>query len=159
MVKKKNKLQVNQTVINKITVSADVNDSDINVKFKGKNAIQQAIDSITDASSTNRYQIIVKQGLYKVDKASDFIGYRGYPSMIYPKDYVDIIGQGKERTVVWAELPYDDAAIGASIDGNTYPREKYQTLYNAARDMTISDITFVGKNLRYVKANHLRLSA
>ena len=132
-----------------IFVSADLNDTDALVKFKGNNAIQQAIDSITDASAINRYRIVVKKGLYKITQANEFLGYRGYPAMVCPKDFVDIVGQGKDKTIVWAELPHDDAQIGVSVDGNTYPRDKYQTIYNYAVDMTISDITFVGKNLRY----------
>ena len=132
-----------------IVVSADLDDTDVTVKFKGKNAIQNALDSITDATSKNRYRIIVKSGLYKITQANEFIGYRGYPSMILAKDYVDIIGQGKDNTVVWAELPYDDANVGNSIDGNKYNRGLFQTLYNYADDCLIANITFVAKNIRY----------
>ena len=130
-----------------IWVSADV--TDIDVAFTGANAIQLALDSITDASAKNRYVIRVKKGLYKITKATDFLGYRGYPAMILTKDHVDIIGQGEHNTIVWAELPYDDAAIGPSVDGNVYPRHQYQTVYDYADDSEIKDITFVAKNLRY----------
>ena len=132
-----------------IEVSADENDT---TQFKGKNAIQEAIDSITDATDTNRYRIIVKKGLYKITQANEFIGNIGYPTMVCPKDYVDIVGQGEDNTIVWAELPYIDANIGESVDGNTYLRDRYQTLYNYAGNVTIKNITFVAKNLRYV--NH-----
>lgn len=132
-----------------IWVSADTSDTDTQVKFKGNNAIQLALDSITDASATNRYVIRAKQGLYKITKATDFLGYRGYPAMILTKNHVDIVGQGIDNTVVWAELPYDDAQIGASVDGNTYPRSSYQTVYDYADDSKLKDITFVAKNLRY----------
>lgn len=134
-----------------ITVSADTNDTA--AKFTGKNAIQLALGSITDATAKNRYVIIVKKGLYKITQANEFIGYRGYPAMVVPKDHVDIIGSGEGKTIVWAELPYDDADVGASIDGNVYPRSQYQTLYDYADDCEIKDITFVAKNLRYV--NHI----
>lgn len=130
-----------------IIVSADVNDA--TAAFKGNNAIQNALDSITDATAKNRYVIRVKKGLYKITKANEFLGYRGYPAMILTKDHVDIIGQGEDNTIVWAELPYDDAQIGASVDGNTYPRSSYQTVYDYADDSEIRDITFVAKNLRY----------
>ena len=130
-----------------IWVSADVTDTD--AAFTGPNAIQLALDSITDASAKNRYVIRVKKGLYKITKATDFLGYRGYPAMILTKDHVDIIGQGEHNTIVWAELPYDDAAIGPSIDGNVYPRHQYQTVYDYADDSEIKDITFIAKNLRY----------
>ena len=136
--------------LTEIIVSADVND--IEALFKGKNAIQQALDSITDASKDKRYRIIVKQGLYKITQASEFIGNIGYPAMVCPKDWVDIVGQGEDKTIIWAELPYDDGSISASVDGNTYARDKYQTIYNYAGNHTIKDLTFVAKNLRYV--NH-----
>ena len=129
------------------------NENDLEAQFKGKNAIQEAIDSITDASSTNRYRIVVKQGLYKITQANEYIGNIGYPAMVCPKDYVDIVGQGEDNTIVWAELPYDDAEIGASIDGQVYDRNRYQTLYHYAGNMVIKDLTFVAKNLRYV--NHI----
>ncbi|AMW78657.1 hypothetical protein AMD27_07000 [Acinetobacter sp. TGL-Y2] len=135
--------------INEIWVSADLNDSDPRVKFKGKNAIQLALDSITDAGPNNRYIIWVKKGLYKITKATEFLGYRGYPAMVLTKDHVDIFGQGENNTIVWAELPYSDADIGPSIDGNIYPREQYQTVYDYADDSEIKDITFIAKNLRY----------
>lgn len=130
-----------------IWVSADV--SDTTAAFTGKNAIQLALNSITDASPANRYTVRAKKGLYKIDKASEFIGYIGYPSMIEMKDYVDVVGQGEGNTIVWAELPYNDADIGLSVNGQEYPRNQYQTIYNFAKDAEARDITFVAKNLRY----------
>ena len=129
------------------------NENDLEAQFKGKNAIQEAIDSITDASSTNRYRIVVKQGLYKITQANEYIGNIGYPAMVCPKDYVDIVGQGEDNTIVWAELPYEDSEIGASVNGQVYDRNRYQTLYHYAGNMVIKDLTFVAKNLRYV--NHI----
>ena len=130
--------------VTEITVSADT--SDTTAAFTGKNAIQLALDSITDASEQNRYRIIAK-GIFKVDKASDYIGYRGYPSMILAKDNVEIVGDG--NTVVSAELPYDDAEIGLSVDGGNYPRIQYQTLYTYASNALIQGIEFIAKNIRY----------
>ena len=140
------------TVTNRMTeiyVSADLNDNDSLVKFKGKNAIQQAIDSITDASESNRYKVIVKAGLYKITQANEFIGNKGYPAMVCPKDFVDIVGQGIGSTTVWAELPADDSQVGLSVDGKQFDRYRYQTIYNYAGNSLISDITFVAVNLRY----------
>lgn len=114
--------------------------------FTGKNAVQLAIDSINDASVNKRY-VITAKGFYKVNSAADVIGYPGYPSMILAKDHVDIIGDGK--TVFWCELPYNDAAIGPSANGQTYPRTQYQTLYSYAKDCLIKDVTFVVVNARY----------
>lgn len=127
-----------------ILTSADT--SDTSAAFVGKNAVQLALNSITDATDKKRYAIRAK-GLHKVNVASDVIGYPGYPSMILAKDHVDIIGDGK--TVFWCELPYNDADIGPSANGSTYPRTQYQTLYSYAKDSLIKDVTFVIVNGRY----------
>ena len=142
-------LSVEKPKVTVITASPDLNSTS---QFKGKNCVQLALDSITDASEQNRYVIKVAKGLAKITQANEFIGYRGYPCMICPKDWVDIVGEGIGETILWAELPYDDAQIGASIDGNTYPRDKYQAIYNYSGNSTISDLTIVCKNLRYT--NH-----
>lgn len=142
-------LSVEKPKVTVITASPDLNSTS---QFKGKNCVQLALDSITDASEQNRYVIKVAKGLAKITQANEFIGYRGYPAMICPKDWVDIVGDGIGETILWAELPYDDANIGASVDGNTYPRDRYQAIYNYSGNSTISDLTIVCKNLRYT--NH-----
>ena len=136
-----------------IWVTFDENSTDPTFKFKGKNAIQEAIDSVTDATTSNPYAVMVWRGVSKNTTAKDFKANPGYPAIVKTKDHVSIIGQGEHNTIVWAELPYDDADIGASADGNIYPRASYQTLYDMADDCVIKDITFVAKNLRYT--NHL----
>ena len=139
----------NENRVTEIWVSADSTDTDTKVKFRGKNAIQLALNSITDATMGNRYIIRVKKGLYKITKATDFIGYPGYPAMILTKNHVDIVGQGIDNTIVWAELPYNDEDVGPSANGQTYSRFQYQTVYDYADDSELKDICFVGKNLRY----------
>jgi hypothetical protein len=142
-------LSVEKPKVTVITASPDPNST---AQFKGKNCVQLALDSITDASEQNRYVIKVARGLAKITQANEFIGYRGYPCMICPKDWVDIVGEGIGETILWAELPYDDANIGASVDGNTYPRDRYQAIYNYSGNSKISNLTIVCKNLRYT--NH-----
>ena len=105
----------------------------------GNNAVQLALNSITDNSENNRYIINVANGLYEIHKKEDFIGNPGYPAMICPKDHVDIIGQGKDSTILWADL----------TESPTEPIDLYQTIYNWANDCTISNITFVCKKIRY----------
>ena len=132
------------TQVTEIITSADTGDT--SAEFTGKNAVQLALDSISNASFKKKY-IIRAKGFHKVDKASDVIGYPGYPSMILAKDHVDIIGDG--NTIFWLELPFNDADIGPSANGNTYPRIQYQTLYSYAKDCLIKDVTFVVVNARY----------
>lgn len=135
---------VSTTQSTEIITSADI--SDASADFTGKNAVQLALNSISNASFKKKY-IIRAKGFHKVDKASDVIGYPGYPSMILAKDHIDIIGDG--NTVFWLELPFNDADIGPSADGNIYPRSQYQTLYSYAKDSLIKDVTFVVVNARY----------
>ena len=142
-------LSVEKPKVTVITASPDLNST---AQFKGKNCVQLAIDSITDASEQNRYVIKVAKGLAKITQANEYIGYRGYPCMICPKDWVEIVGAGIGETILWAELPHDDANIGASVDGNTYPRDRYQAIYNYSGNSKISNLTIVAKNLRYT--NH-----
>lgn len=132
------------TQITEIITSADTGDT--SAEFTGKNAVQLALNSISNASFKKKY-IIKAKGFHKLDTASDVIGYPGYPSMILAKDHVDIIGDG--NTVFWLELPFNDADIGPSPDGNIYPRNRYQVLYSYAEDSLIQDVTFVAKNIRY----------
>ncbi|WP_439356487.1 hypothetical protein ABXR97_00705 [Acinetobacter seifertii] len=134
---------------NYIWISSDENETDPKVTFKGKNAWQLAINSITDATATNRYEIHDIGTTYKIDKAVDFIGYPGYPAMILTKDHVDLVGQGRGKTVIYAELPYNDDDIGPSANGQTYPRLQYQTIYSYANDAVMKDMTCIAKNLRY----------
>ena len=134
------------TIINQ-TKSDDgiiINDVRLNVVTNGVNAVQNALEAITDASPKNIYNLRVKSGLYKVTNSSQFLGYPGYPAMILAKDYVNIIGESKNDCIVWAELPYNDAEIDTNINRNLH-----QTIYNWA-ECTIENITFVGKNIRYV---------
>lgn len=121
----------------------------VSATANGANAIQNKIDSIADATDKNRYQIDVDAGVYKVEQANQFLGYPTYPAMICPKSHIDIVGKGLDKTIVWAELPYIDANISNASNGEVYPRERYQTIYNYADDVTIQGITFVGQNLRY----------
>lgn len=131
-----------------IVVSADENDT--SAAFTGKNAIQLALNSISNNSATNRYVIKPKPGLYKITNSSEFLGLPGYPCMILMKDYVDIIGVDRDNTIIWAELPYNDADIDTSITGNKIDRLLHQTVWNYANDAKMANVTLVAKNLRYV---------
>lgn len=116
---------------------------------QGNNAVQLALNSITDNSKNNRYTINVENGIYKIASATDFLGNvsNNYPAMIVPKDYVDIKGQSKSSTIIWAELPYDDSVLASQT---VLARDKFQTIWGWANESKISNITFIGKNMRYV---------
>lgn len=118
---------------------------DVSKEIGGNNAVQNALDLITDNSPNKRYQINVANGIYEIFNASSFLGNPTYPAMICPKDHVDIVGTSKSSTILSAELPYSDGSIDSAL-----LREKFQTIYNWADDVLIKNITFLGKNLRYV---------
>ena len=101
----------------------------------GKNAVQEAIDSITDNSYFKRYVIRAANGIYKVVNSSEYIGKTGYPAMICMKDYVDVEGQSTSDTIFWAELPYDDVNIDSLI-----VRELHQTLWNYAKEAKLKKL-------------------
>lgn len=111
--------------------------------FVGVNCIQDAIDSITDASETNRYRVYVKNGYYYVTNSSQYKGYPGYPSMICMKDWVELVGETENGVIIHAELPFEDADIDTQ-----YTRIQHQTMYNWAEWGNVRNLTLVGKNIR-----------
>jgi len=121
----------------------------VDADFIGVNCIQDAIDSITDATKDKRYTIYIKNGYYFVTNSSQYKGYLGYPSMICMKDYISLMGETMNGVVIHAELPYNDADIDISIDGLAHERIQHQTMYNFAVDGNVRNLTLVGKNLRY----------
>ena len=121
----------------------------------GPNAIQNAVNSITDASALRPYTVRAAAGVYKITNSSQFItGLPGSPAMIMTKDYVDVEGQSKEDVIVWAELPYNDADIDTAE-----PRNNHQTVWNYSDKSTIKNITFFAKNMRYVVHQDVGLEA
>jgi hypothetical protein len=128
--------------VTEIVVTANENAE--GYEFKGMNAVQLALNSITDASALKRYRIYVMPGLYKITNSSQFIGNIGYPAMICMKDYVDVVGHSKDSVIFWAELPYNDADIDTSVSRNLH-----QTVWNWATEAHMKNCTLVAKNIRY----------
>lgn len=135
--------QVAGNTVTTIIVSADP--TDVSAAFTGPNAVQLAIDSITDNSPSKRYRIFVKDGLYKITNSSQFIGNIGYPAMVMMKAHVDVEGQSMDGVVLWAELPYNDGDIDTAV-----PRVLHQTMWNMVADANVSNLRMVAKNIRYV---------
>lgn len=129
--------------VNQVIASADPDDTEAD--FTGPNAVQLAINSITDASASNKYVVFVKKGIYKITNSSQFIGNPGYPAMVRMVDYIDVVGQSIDGTILWAELPYNDGDIDTAI-----ARNLHQTVWNFAKGATMSNLTLYAKNIRYV---------
>ena len=126
-------------VTNIITVSVDGA-----TDFVGRNSIQDAIDSITDATATVRYKIEVANGFYYVLNGSEYKGSPSYPAMITMRDYISIEGESQEGVIIHAELPYLDVDIDTAVS-----RDLHQTVWNFAQEANISNVTLVGKYIRY----------
>lgn len=109
--------------------------------FTGRRAIQDAIDSITDADADNRYEIHVAKGVYTATQASEFDKTDYQPCFIEGKEHVDVIGVAKSDVIVIASLPDD---LGANFEYNDY-----QPVYWGMNDAVLKSMTIIGKNVRY----------
>lgn len=118
--------------------------SGIDADFCGLNAIGDALASITDASEINRYKILV-EGYFLFTLQTEF-DYEepqfGEPTVIIGKNWVDIEGLGKERTVIAVEL--DSGQI--FTDGKVYT-DFQPVMWNC--NGTLSNLALIGKNCRY----------
>lgn len=112
--------------------------------FAGNRAIEDAIESITNASEQNRYEILIYPGVYRALKTKDFNSFGSYPgnySFIRGKDYVSIKGTDRDKVVIKGELP-DDL-------GEKFSYASYSTIFWNVDHANIENLTVTGKNLRY----------
>lgn len=118
--------------------------SGVDADFCGLNAIGDALESITDASENNRYKIIV-DGYFLFKLQSDFVYSDpsfGEPTVIIGKNWVDIEGIGKDRTIVAVELTAGQAFTG----GKTYT-DFQPVMWNC--NGKLSNMSIIAKNCRY----------
>jgi len=115
----------------------------VDADFTGQFAIQAAIDSITDASSKNQYEIIFS-GIFECLQVSDFkkgdlVG-SGQKHFIEGKDYINLRGVGKDESIIKIHLP--------DTLGSTFAYSLYNgIMWNA--NANLSDFTIFGENCRY----------
>ncbi len=112
--------------------------------FSGNRAIQDAIESINDASADNRYEIIVYPGIYQATSTNHFnsrgsIG--GDYAFIRGRDFVSIKGTNRDSVIITGELP-DNL-------GENFSYGSYQTFFWNANEANIESITITAKNIRY----------
>jgi hypothetical protein len=148
--KKIEAIDISNVTYTTLTCSVDDNTTD----FTGRNCIQDAIDSITDASATNRYIVEIANGYYYVLNGSEYKGSPSYPAMITMQDYISINGESEKGVVIHAELPFEDGDIDTAVD-----RLLHQTLWNYGKESNVSNLTLVGKNIRYTVHMDSGLSA
>lgn len=128
---------------NRIIVKID-GTPDVDCDFSGNRCVQDAIESITDASEKNRYKIIVYPGTYQATSTNDFNseGSKGGDySFIRGKSFVSIKGTNRDSVVFLGELP-DNL-------GEKFSYGSYQTLFWNANQAHIENITIIAKNIRY----------
>ena len=112
------------------------------IDFSGLTAIKDALDSITDASETNRYTIHI-EGVFRFTDPQTALMYGGNEySAILMKDYVDIEGDGPGRSIIIMDFP----ANATFHSGKTYA--DYQPIY-LRRGHKVSGLKFIGRNCRY----------
>ena len=111
-------------------------------EFAGNRAIQDAIESITDASALNPYIIMVYPGVYEALLQADFNSQgsvSGNYAFIRGKDNVSVIGIDPKRCIIKGFLPDN---LGTGYSG-------YQTVYWDCNNATLAGLTITGQNLRY----------
>ncbi len=116
----------------------------VDCDFSGNRGIQNAIESIKDASENNRYQILIYPGIYKANSTKDFnsegSGVGNY-AFIRGKDFVSIKGTRRDSVIISGELP-DNL-------GKSFSYASYQTFFWNANEANIESVTITAKNLRY----------
>ena len=133
-------------VYHDINVSVDgISRSGRTIHFSGITAIADALNSITDASYYNRYRINI-EGVFHFTSPSQLtmpdVDNEEY-SVIYAKPYVDFVGLGEDRSVIFVDLPSDEFPSGKNYS-------HYQPIYvDCGGETNISNMTIIGKNCRY----------
>lgn len=131
-----------------IAIGEGYNENEITITPDGSFCqIRNAINNIQDASNSNRYKIIVKNGYYEeID--------------IKTKDYVDVVGESKERVILYcdglstklAPTDYGWAELEGRYDGvpiNTIPKV-YKHLFLHTSDSTVKNMTLISNQTKYV---------
>ena len=114
--------------------------SDITANFVGRRAIQDAIDSITDASPDNRYSIVVSDGVYTATSPSECDKVGGsMKAFISGKSHVDIVLS--KDTYIICKLPNNL--------GSSFQYSEYQTVLWHADDAYIYGGNIIAENCRY----------
>ena len=125
-----------------ITVDRDENsDAD----FTGLHAIADAINSISDASYAKRYIVHIKGEFHFTDPADVTMlnSYGNEYSVIDMKPYIDIEGEGADKTVIFVDFP----ANATFPEGFHY--NDYQPVFFCGTGGNIRDMKIIGKNCRY----------
>lgn len=132
------------------TVITANSDESSNADFKGKLAIQQAFESITDASETNQY-IVRATGNFHITSPNDYLNIPALGAWTYirHKDYVHLDGIDKESCIIRCELSQNLSEVQA--EKPSFVKKDYGNYQPAFWNSkaNISNVTFVVRNIRY----------
>jgi hypothetical protein len=122
----------------------------VDCDFNGNRGIQNAIESITDASAYKRYEIVVDKGSFEALAKSDVTAGVIAPSaeqtganmvaFVRGKSFVSLRGVDRDSVIIRLNMPPE-------VPTNTY--QYYQTMYWHSDQGTIENVTIIGKNARY----------
>ena len=115
----------------------------VDCNFSGNRGIQDAIDSITDASIKKPYEIVVFDGHYKASVSTDYTAggiTTGMVSWIRGKSFVSVRGVGIDRVKISSTLPND-------LTSSVY--QYHQTVYWHANYGNLSGLTVECSENRY----------
>lgn len=130
-----------------ITANSDENSS---ADFKGNLAIQQAFESITDASETNQY-IVRATGNFHITSPNDYLNIPALNAWVYirHKDYVHLDGIDKKNCIIRCELSQTLSEVQA--EKSSFVKSDYSNYQLAFWNSkaNISNVTFIVRNIRY----------
>lgn len=127
-----------QTTIKTVKLTGEAG---VDADFIGRRGIQNAIDSITDATDINRYIIKVYAGVYSATTVAQFDNAFEYGySFIMMKPYIDIQGVSKDEVFILGLLPTN---LGVNFQYSLYN----VVVFHATAK--IDGVTISGESLRY----------
>lgn len=115
----------------------------VDCDFSGNRGIQDAIESITDASLYKQYEVLVYEGVYQATQTTDYTAggiVTGMVSFVRGKSFVSVRGVNRDRVRIIGILPNN-------LVSTTY--QYYQTVYWHADYGTLDEVSIGGGNSRY----------
>ena len=122
----------------------------VDCDFNGNRGIQNAIESILDATAAKRYEILVLAGVYEATSKADFTGGVTAPTaqqsggtpvcFIRGKNFVSIRGENRDTVIIRGDLM-------GTVPANTF--QYYQTMFWHSNQGTVENVTVIGRDVRY----------
>lgn len=108
--------------------------------------LKSAIDSISDASKNNPYNILIYPGTYNALEGFELSSQSSSFEGLTIPDYVNLIGIGTNSDIII------QASLPADISSYSFPRDGVSTI-NVCKNSIIKNLTIKAKNMRYAIHN------